>query len=97
MKRSAAAMAGGALAVLPVGESDFQLRLLRVAPVGIARLELLEELDGLLVVLVADRVLRLAVELLRRPADGLVVGLDRGAASQRRRENGDDDASGGSK
>ena len=77
MKRSAAAIAEARSPSLQLAVGDLELRLLREAPVGIARLELLEVLDRLRPVLARHGVLRLAVEALRRPADGFVVLLAR--------------------
>jgi hypothetical protein len=79
----------GALVLLPVAVGDFELRLLREAPVGKARLELLEVLDRLVPLLACHAVLRLAVELLRRPADGLVGLLAGKDAAARQQERGE--------
>jgi hypothetical protein len=73
------AVAGGnrrsRLLVLPVGVGDVDLRLLRVAAVGIARFELLEVLDRLGVGAVVERILGFGVELVGRPADGFILGV----------------------
>ncbi len=80
-----------ALVVLPVGIRHFELGLLGVAAVRKARLELLQVLDGLRPFLGRHRVLGLAVELLRRPADGLVVlakaGATRGSKEKQQRDD----------
>ena len=77
-----------ALVVLPVGVGDLELGLLGIAAVRIARLELLEQLDRLLPVARRHRVLRLAVEALRRPAQRLVLALERAAAGSDERSRG---------
>jgi hypothetical protein len=66
-----------ALAALPVRVRDVELRLLRVAAIGIARLELLEVLDRFFPVPRIHLVLRFAVQALRGPADGFVLLADR--------------------
>jgi hypothetical protein len=63
----------GRLLVLPVGVGDLDLRLLGIAPVGIARFELLEVLDGLGVGAVVERILGFGIQLVGRPADGLIL------------------------
>src|SRR5439155_14823543 len=70
----------GALVVLVLRIRHLELRLLREAAIGVARFQLLKELDGLLPFLRVHRVLRLAIEALRRPADRLVL-LRRGKQS----------------
>ncbi len=75
----------GRLVVLVVGVGDLDLRLLREAPIRIARLELFEILDGLFVVAVVEVRLRLGIELLRRPALGLVYLLGQQAAGRNER------------
>ena len=80
---------GGALAIFPLRVGHLELRLLRVAAVGIARLELLEVLDGLGPIARRHGVLRLAVEALRRPADRLVFRRgERAAAAQHDKRSG---------
>ena len=76
---------GGAFAVLPVRIGDLELRLLREPAVRVARLELLEVADGARPVLVAQGFLGLALELLRRPADGFILGVARETGEERRK------------
>jgi hypothetical protein len=75
------AVAGGdrrsRLLVLPVGVGDVDLRLLRIAAVGIARFELFKVLDGLRVGALVERILGFGVELVGRPADGFILGFGR--------------------
>jgi len=83
---------GSPLVVLPVRVRHLELRLLRVAAVRVARFQLLEVLDRLLPLLVGHRVLRLAVQALRRPAGGLVRGhaaAARGEHEQGKQEGND--------
>ena len=71
----------GRLVRLVVRVRDLDLRLLRVATVREARLELLEELDGLLVGTLGHVVLRFGVQLLGIPARRLVDLFRQQAAS----------------
>jgi hypothetical protein len=67
----------GRLLIFPVGVGDVDLRLLRVATVGIARFELFEVLDGLGVGAVVERILGFGIELVGRPADGFILASGR--------------------
>ena len=65
-----------------------EYRLLRVAAVGVAGLERLEQLDRALEIALDQRVVRGLVDLLRRPAGGLVAAAELGqqaAAGERQR------------
>jgi hypothetical protein len=73
MKRSQAAMAEAGSAWLVVGVGDFELRLLGVAAIGIARFQLLEILDRLVVAAVAHGFLGLGIQPVGGPAGGLVA------------------------
>ena len=68
---------------------DLELRLLRVASVRVARLELLIKLDGFFVVAVVQVALGFRVQLVCRPTSGFVVILRRQqpASCQAQREN----------
>ena len=63
----------GDVLVLVICIRDFELRLLRVAAVRIARLELLVELDGFFVIAIVQVGLGFRVQLVRRPALGFIV------------------------
>ena len=94
------AVAGGdrrrGLALAVVGVGDLELRLLRVATVRKARLELLEELDCLVIGAVAYGVLGLGVEPVGRPAGGFVdlFRQQAAAAGQQRDEKAGKDRAG---
>ena len=64
---------GGSVSILVLCIGDFKLRLLGKATVRIARLKLFVILDGLRPVAIFGCVARLAVELIGRPSDGLIV------------------------
>ena len=83
MKRSTAAIAEARSPSFQCA-GDLELRLLREPAVRVARLELLEVADGARPVLVAHGVLGLAVELLRRPADGFILGVARATGERRK-------------
>jgi hypothetical protein len=73
---------------LVVGVGHLELRLLGVAAVGVARLELLEHLDGAVPGAVAHGLLGFGVELLGAPADGFVRHVGEAAASGEQQEAG---------
>ena len=81
MKRSQAAMAEAGSFVLVVGVGHFDLRLLRIAAVGVTRFQLFEILDGLFVIAVGHLILGFGVEFLRRPALGFVLDFRQQAAT----------------
>ena len=69
------------VALLVVGVGGLDLGLLGVAAIGIARLEFLEILDGLVVSAVGHRGLGFGVELVGRPAGSFVDLLGQEAAA----------------
>ena len=73
---------GDLLARLVVGVSHLKLGLLGVAAVGVARLELLEHLDGAFPGAIVHRILGFGIELLGVPADGFVDLVGEAAAGE---------------